>query len=468
MRTVWSVIGDAWADGEQNGAGLCTTREKLERCQRKLTRWSDLKFRSHDRELEEKTKKLAELQTHEDGGNGSAISVLKSEINTILEHMDLKWKQRAKQSWYRAGDRNTPFYHAWASHRRKVNRIAKIQDEDGREWKKQPEIGAAFSRFFQQLFSAGGIGDMSSCVDGLEHRVTDAMNANLLKEFTIPEVEVALNQMHPLKSPGPDGFSACFYQRAWHIVKMEVCQTVLGFLNHGVFDVALNDTHIALIPKVKNPSKVTDYRPISLCNVVYKLISKVLANRLKKVLPHIISQEQSAFIPGRLITDNILVAFEAMHTMDGRLTGREGYMALKLDMSKAYDRVEWGYLEAVMRKLGFADRWISMMMTCIRTVSFSVLIHGKPYGKIIPSRGIRQGDPLSPYFFILCAEGLSSLLQRAAANNWITGVPITRGGIRVNHLLFADDSLLFCKANVFEWGESNNSLTCMRWRRGKN
>jgi hypothetical protein len=452
------VIDDAWANDEQNGAGLGSTRDRLERCQSKLTRWSDSKFRNHDRVLEEKTKLLAELQRDEDGSNETAIKELKAEIDSILEHEDMKWKQRAKQSWYRAGDRNTPFYHAWASHRRKVNRIVKIRDEDGREWKKQPEIGTAFVRFFQQLFSANDNTDVPTCVNGLEQRVTKDMNATLLREFTSSEVEAALNQMHPLKSPGPDGFSACFYQRAWNTVKVEVCQTVLGYLNHGLFDAAINATHIALIPKIKNPSKVSDYRPISLCNVLYKLISKVLANRLKKVLPHIISPNQSAFIPGRLITDNVLVAFEAMHTMDGRLKGRDGFMALKLDMSKAYDRVEWNYLEAVMRQLGFAERWVSLMMTCIRTVTYSVLVHGKPYGTITPTRGIRQGDPLSPYFFILCAEGLSSLLQRAEENRWITGLPITRGGVRINHLLFADDSLLFCKANMFEWARIQQLL----------
>jgi len=149
----------------------------------------------------------------------------------------------------------------------------------------------------------------------------------------------------------------------------------------GFFYEGINATNIVLIPKVSAPTCVTEYRPISLCNVIYKLIAKVLANRLKVVLPHVISTEQSAFIPGRLITDNILVAFETLHTMDTRLQGKEGFMALKLDMSKAYDRIEWGFLEAILYKLGFAPRWIQLLMTCVRTVTYSILINGQPHGR---------------------------------------------------------------------------------------
>jgi hypothetical protein len=134
-------------------------------------------------------------------------------------------------------------------------------------------------------------------------------------------------------------------------------------------------------------------------------------------------------------------------------------MALKLDMSKAFDRVEWDFLEAIMRKLGFADRWVQLLMTCVHTVTYSILINGQPYGLITPSRGLRQGDPLSPYFFILCAEGLSSLLQHAERNRLITGLPIVRGGLRLNHLFFADDSLLFCKANFNEWTNIQDILS---------
>jgi hypothetical protein len=132
----------------------------------------------------------------------------------------------------------------------------------------------------------------------------------------------------------------------------EVCQAVINTLNSGFLPDELNMTYIALIPKIKNPSSVTEFRPISLCNVLYKLISKVLANRLKRILPLIISQTQSAFIPGRLITDNILAAYETLHTMHSRMKGKKGFMAVKLDISKAYDRVEWGFLKEAMKRMG--------------------------------------------------------------------------------------------------------------------
>ena len=133
---------------------------------------------------------------------------------------------------------------------------------------------------------------------------------------------------------------------------------------------------------------MSDFRSISLCNVLYKLFSKVLANRLKKFLPSIITEHQSVFAKDRLITDNILVAFETLHCMKNYSSGSSGYMALKLDMSKAYDRVEWSFLEQLMRKMGFCDRWIDLIMVCVRTVTYSILVNGEPKGLITPSRGL--------------------------------------------------------------------------------
>jgi hypothetical protein len=126
-------------------------------------------------------------------------------------------------------------------------------------------------------------------------------------------------------------------------------------------------------------------------------------------------------------------------------------MGIKLDMSKAYDRVEWEFLEAVMSKMGFSERWISLIMACVRTVSYSILVNGQVVGYIILNRGIRQGNPLSPYLFLLCAEALSSMLSKAKRTWIITRVPTSKKGPKLSHLFFADDSLLFCKANSVEW-----------------
>ena len=276
------------------------------------------------------------------------------------------------------------------------------------------------------------------------------MNQMLDKAFTTSEVQMALKQRHPLKAPGPDGMPPLFYQKFWPIVGDVVTKTILDFLNHGLHPPNFNETHIVLIPKVKEPKRVTDFRPISLCNVVFRITSKVIANRLKKILPSIISDTQSAFVHGRLITDNVLVAFEAMHHINGRKGGKKGEMALKLDMSKAYDRVEWLCLEKIMAKLGFGEKWRKLIMKCVTSVSYSVKINGKPRGKIIPSRGIRQGDPLSLYLFLLCAEGLSALIKKLVDMGEMKGVIVCRGAPHLSHLFFADDSIIFCKATIEE------------------
>ena len=215
----------------------------------------------------------------------------------------------------------------------------------------------------------------------------------------------------------------------------------------------INHTNLILIPKKKYPNDPTDYRPISLCNVVYKLVAKVLANRLKEFLPRVIDASQSAFVKGRMIFDNIMVAHELMHTMKNKRTGYTGVLAAKLDMAKAYDKVEWGFLEGIMKQMGFAERWVTLIMNCVTSVSFTTIVNGKQGGKFQPTRGLRQGDPLSPYLFLLCAKGLVSLMKDAGVKRKINGIAASRGGPKIAHLFFADDSLFFYRAKEDECKE---------------
>ena len=172
-------------------------------------------------------------------------------------------------------------------------------------------------------------------------------------------------------------------------------------LNGNGLPSSWNEATVVLIPKVKNPNKMKDLRPISLCNVLYKIVSKVLANRLKLILSEIIAPNQSAFVPGRLITDNILLAYEVTHYVQNKRSGSQGYAALKLDMSKAYDRVEWQFLNRMMLRMGFSPRWTELIMECCSTVRYKFKINGSLTDELIPYRGLRQGDPISPYLFLL-------------------------------------------------------------------
>lgn len=279
------------------------------------------------------------------------------------------------------------------------------------------------------------------------------MNEALTKIPSDDEIQSAMFDINPDKAPGTGGMTSLFFQKFWGITAEAVRHTVKEFFLNGTLDPRLNQTNICLIPKTERPIEMGEFRPISLCNVSYKVISKLMSKRLKKCLPKIISETQSAFVARRLITDNILVAHEVFHALRTNPGCRSKFVAIKTDMSKAFDRVEWSFLEALLLKIGFSTQWVSWIKVCISSVSYQVLLNGEPKGRITPSRGIRQGDPLSPFLFILLMEALISQLQGAEREGRITGFKIARNSPPVSHLLFVDDSLFFCKADIQQCSE---------------
>ena len=244
--------------------------------------------------------------------------------------------------------------------------------------------------------------------------------------------------------------SPFFFQKYWHIVGRDVIEAVLSVLNSSHFLHKMNQTHIVLIPKKNYPKYLLEFRPISLGNVISRIYSKILDNQLNIILPNVISDAQSDFVPDRLITDNTSVAFEVLHMMRNRRRGKKGQMTVKLDINKAYDRVEWWFLERILAKMGLDERLEHLAMETVTIASHSIFINREPRGHIKPSRGIKQGDPLSPYLFLTCVEGLSAMLRRAEERRQLHGILSCRNGVQISHLLFVDDSLLFCQATMEE------------------
>ncbi|XP_060965278.1 uncharacterized protein LOC133034246 [Cannabis sativa] len=358
---------------------------------------------------------------------------------------EVYWKQRSRVDWLRAGDKNTKFFHHRASNRKKNNFIRLITLLDGSISHDHATITSQFLHFYNSLFTSQGVCDVAvtSLLQGITNRLSTHQVAFLAEPYTEVEVKNALFSLSADKAPGPDGLNSLFYKSNWSTLGTNFTKAMLQILNHQGDISPINQTIIVLIPKKKNPKHVRDFRPISLCNTFYMCLSKVIANRLRLVLHSIISINQSAFLQGRQITDNILLANEIIHAIHSRRSGKIGWAAIKLDMEKAFDRVEWSFLNRLLNHVGLPSSFSSLIMRCLSTVQFRLSINGSLTDTFHSTRGLRQGDPLSPYLFLLIAEGLSAAIRLQEAQAHFSGIQICRGALPLSHLLFADDSMVF-------------------------
>lgn len=406
------VVNQAWNTRQQGSKSFKVTK-KIKECRMALLTWNKLLNGNAKEDINRIKGEIECAKQSPNGSRGQDIAIKLKKLEAIYKKEEIFWAQKARNKWLREGDRNTAYFHAVVANRRGRNRITKIEKMTGSWCNTEQEMGEEIAKYFQHLFTSSQPSEFEEIFGGIPRTITVDMNKSLTRQVSEAEIRRAIFSMQPNKAPGPDGMSPIFYQKFWNIVKKDVVAAILNFFSNDFMSTAFNETMITLILKIDSPSNLTHYRPISLCNVVYKIVSKILANRLKVALKHCISQAQAAFVPGRQILDNVILAHEFVHHFNNMRIGKEGFMALKLDMSKAYDRVEWVFLVEVMNKMGFCPLWIKWVCNYINSVSYSFNVNGEKVGFVRPSRGIRQSDPLSHYLFLICSEGLSSLLKQA-------------------------------------------------------
>ncbi|CAN1726075.1 LINE-1 retrotransposable element ORF2 protein [Linum perenne] len=443
-RECEELIKQAWDINDCLGNKLDATRDLL-------SNWSKEQNRLvYSRELAI-THRLNEIET-----NGrtetSAIEerLLKEELGRIWRDEEIRWAQLAKTNWLRDGDRNTKFFHATARFRKQRNLIAKLQNEEGRWITNERTLKRSATSFFENLFTKREGNTNFQFGNVLPSIVTDEINSSLTRPVDDDEIRRAVFSLGAGKSPGPDGFSGQFFRRYWDSVGHTLCQEVRGFFEETMMPSSWNETHIVLIPKVACPVNMSQFRPISCCNFRYKVVAKIMASRLKEWMPRLVNEMQGAFTGGRIIQDNIIIVHEVLHRFKIRTHGRKFDMMMKLDMRKAYDLVDWECLDSMLAAYGFSGIWRAWIRECVQTVKFSVLFNGQGTPMFSPTRGIRQGDPLSPFLFILMTNALSFLIEKRVEDGSIHGIKIKGGCPILSHCLFADDTVIFGKATEEE------------------
>ncbi|GKD91967.1 putative RNA-directed DNA polymerase, eukaryota, reverse transcriptase zinc-binding domain protein, partial [Tanacetum coccineum] len=299
-------------------------------------------------------------------------------------------------------------------------------------------IKDAFLQFYKRKFQAQDSQVMFSNLPH-SHSLNCMDRETLERQVTLEEIKEAVWDGESSKAPGPDGYSFAFVKKYWGTIQKDLYDFVNLFFASCVMPNGANSSFFTLIPKVNNPTLITDFRPISLIGIHYKIIAKILANRLSKVIDKIVSKEQSAFIAGRQILDGPVILSEIIEWYKKR---KKKLLIFKVDFEKAFDSISWNYLIHILDSFGFGNKWCSWIKACLNSSRASILINGSPTSEFSIKRGLRQGDPLSPFLFILVMEGLHNAFEEAVGNGLITGVNIKNSTINVSHLFYADDVII--------------------------
>lgn len=441
------IIKEAWST-PFTGHPLFILAQKLKEVRRRL---SGLRRRESNisTQINDVRNKLCNIQE----------SILSGNLNVIEEEkqlMDQLWellareesiaKQRSRVQWLELGDSNTAFFHKKVASNWNRNKILSLADSNGHILTDMEDIKHEASGYFESLFNNNqtdypGIDNLHAHI---RKRIDPDQALLLPRLVSDDEIFTTLKSMKKNKSPGPDGFNVNFFLHTWDIVGSDFLKAAHYFFNSGNMPHYINASIIALIPKNQNPSSMNDFRPISCCNTLYKCITKIIATGLSSTLHGLIDKSQAAFVKGRSISDNILIAQEVFNKYN--VNSGSSRAAFMLDISKAFDNCKWNFIVDVLILRGYPSPFIKWIHACISSARFSVKVNGESVGYFASSKGIRQGDPLSPFLFVLIMDVLSELLNNMGENDEFK-YQHNMKSMRLNHLCFADDLLLFCKGD---------------------
>ncbi|GKV17362.1 hypothetical protein SLEP1_g27876 [Rubroshorea leprosula] len=415
--------------------------------------WSRVTFDNLHKKKKNLIARLGGIQQALQSKNSSFLidleKTLSKEYQDILKYEEDMWFMKSRIQWIQNGDRNTKFFHVSALKRRSYNRILGLKDDTGSWITDATAIEGIITSYFKSLYKTSLLKSSHDSYSSVQsapfidpsywHGLID-----LPSEF---EIKHALFSMKPFKAPGPDGLHAAFFQKYWLILKEKICLEIRDIFNSGFIPESWSASLITLIPKNNKPDSVSHFRPIGLCNTSYKIVTKIIVFRLKNLIGDLISPMQSSFIPGRNGIDNVTLLRDFAFSFKKR-KGRQGDMIIKLDLEKAYDRLEWSSIRETLIFFNFPPLLIKLIMSCVSSASFSCVINGSVTDSFKPSRGLRQGDPLSPYLFILCLEYLSLKLQHSTDVGIWRGSKLGKSGPYFSHIFFADDLILIGKATM--------------------
>jgi exonuclease III len=456
---------DWWDQAEiSHGTHMYKFQQRLKNFKTLLKRWNkntfgDIFLRKRETETQLENLQRTFIAGERTPSLAQEEEKLLEELKTCREQEEVLWRQKSRVQWLKEGERNTKFFHKAMTHRRYINRISQLEDDQGTPIKDHDQIADALNSFYQDLLTETNT-NREEAIEKVTRHIPRIINTDhnsaLLRPITQTEVDHAVENMPPGKAPGPDGFTTDFFHHCWDMVKEEVWQVVEESRTSGQVLPALNATFITLIPKEERVTHPKQFRPISLCNVIYKIITKVIANRLKPILPLIISKEQSGYVEGRQIMDSVILANEVVHSLK---TSNTPGMLIKLDLSKAFDRLSWQYMRAVLDSFGFSKEWVDWILALTSSPFFSILVNGSPSRPFPSSRGIRQGDPLSPFLFVIMAEGLGRYLKAAVSDGSLSGIPLHNLHPAPSHSQFVDDTLLMITPTVRDATKLNSILS---------